>query len=52
MKKRELEIVVRAAVALTGEVEFFVIGTQAVHAYCPHRTTADSCRSAEIFAGE
>ena len=35
MKKRELEIALRAAARLARETEFFVIGTQAVHAYCP-----------------
>ncbi len=35
MKKRELEIALRAAARVARETEFFVIGTQAVHAYCP-----------------
>src|SRR5436190_1976824 len=35
MKKRELEIALRAAARVAREAEFFVIGTQAVHAYCP-----------------
>jgi hypothetical protein len=34
MKKRELEIALRAAARVARETEFFVIGTQAVHAYC------------------
>ena len=34
MKKRELEIALRAAARIARETEFFVIGTQAVHAYC------------------
>src|SRR5688572_24779725 len=34
MKKRELEKALQAAGKITGETEFFVIGTQAVHAYC------------------
>ena len=33
MKKRELEIALRAAARVGRETEFFVIGTQAVHAY-------------------
>jgi hypothetical protein len=32
MKKRELEIALRAAARVARETEFFVIGTQAVHA--------------------
>jgi Nucleotidyltransferase of unknown function (DUF6036) len=36
MKKRELEIALRAASRVARETEFFVIGTQAIHAYCPH----------------
>src|SRR5437773_8732737 len=36
MKKRELEIALRAASRVARDVEFFIIGTQAVHAYCPH----------------
>jgi hypothetical protein len=35
MKKRELKIALRTAAAVARETEFFVIGTQAVHAYCP-----------------
>jgi hypothetical protein len=35
MKKRELEIALRAAATVARETEFFLIGTQAVHAYCP-----------------
>ena len=34
MKRRELEIALRAAARVSGEHEFFLIGSQAVHAYC------------------
>jgi uncharacterized nucleotidyltransferase DUF6036 len=34
MKKRELDKTLREAGRIAGEVEFFVIGSQAVHAYC------------------
>ena len=34
MKKREFEKTLREAGRVAGEVEFFVIGSQAVHAYC------------------
>ena len=34
MKKRELEKTLREAGRVAGEVEFYVIGSQAVHAYC------------------
>ena len=34
MRKREVEITLRAAGKVASEVEFFVIGSQAVHAYC------------------
>ena len=34
MKKRELEQLLREAGRVAREVEFFVIGSQAVHAYC------------------
>lgn len=35
MKRRELEVALRAAGRVTREREFFLIGSQAVHAYCP-----------------
>lgn len=34
MKRREFELALRAAGAVARESEFWVIGTQAVHAYC------------------
>src|SRR5260221_3710331 len=34
MRKRELEITLRAAGKIAREVEFFLIGSQAVHAHC------------------
>jgi len=41
MKKRELEIALRAAARVARETEFFVIGTQAVYVYVTkHRVAA------------
>ena len=34
MKRRELELTLRAAGRVARDVEFFLIGSQAVHAYC------------------
>jgi len=34
MKRRELEIAIRAAAKIAHETEFILIGSQAVHAYC------------------
>jgi hypothetical protein len=36
MKKRELKIALRAAGDVSHEREFFLIGSQAIHAYCHH----------------
>ncbi len=36
MRKRELELALRAAGRVAGDHEFFLIGSQAVHAYCAH----------------
>ena len=36
MRKGELKTALKAAARLAGEREFFLIGSQAVHAQCPH----------------
>ena len=46
MKKRELEQLLREAGRVAREVEFFVIGSQAVHAYC-RRSPTETLRSQE-----
>ena len=39
MRRRELEKTLRAAGSVAGELEFFLIGSQAVHAYCKQAPT-------------
>ena len=39
MRRRELEKTLRAAGAVASELEFFLIGSQAIHAYCRHPPT-------------
>jgi hypothetical protein len=46
MKKRELETALRAAGKVAQEVEFFLIGSQAIHAYC-RRSPAEVLLSQE-----
>lgn len=46
MRKRELERALRSAARTAQEVEFFLIGSQAVHAYC-QRPPAEVLRSQE-----
>jgi hypothetical protein len=36
MRKSELKLALRAAARIAGDNEFFLIGSQAVHAYCAH----------------
>src|SRR3989442_1147018 len=46
MKRRELETTLKAAGRVAHEVEFFLIGTQAVHAHC-RRPPAEALLSQE-----
>jgi hypothetical protein len=46
MKRRELEFALRAAARISREREFFLIGSQAVHAYC-RRPPAEALLSQE-----
>ena len=46
MKRRELETTLKAAGRVAQEVEFFLIGTQAVHAHC-RRLPAEALFSQE-----
>lgn len=39
MRRRELEKTLRVAGSVAGELEFFLIGSQAVHAYCKRTPT-------------